>query len=112
MEVGDQEGLALTWFNIGAIYTYFYKKISSPFYKKKSKAFLLAASYLGTILGMDHEMTKWESFLKPVLDEIGEKKFMAEGETFYRQFIRQNNLETRKKELEEFTHHFGTWTQK
>ena len=72
MEVGDRAGLAFTYFNIGTIYL---QKKEKP----KADSYLILAGYIAVTQGMRHELEQMAWALNPVIEELGQEKFMEEG---------------------------------
>jgi tetratricopeptide (TPR) repeat protein len=76
LEVGDRAGLAYTYFNIGTIYLE--KKDN-----EKANRYLPIAGYLAKTLGMKHGFSQMEWALTPLINELGEGKFMELGKKLY-----------------------------
>jgi len=73
IEVEDREGLSYTYFNIGTFYLQKNDKERADFY-------LILAGYIAKTLGMKHEYSsKWSWALNPLIEEMGEERFMEEG---------------------------------
>jgi len=73
IEVGDRWGLAYTYLNIGTVYL---KKNENI----RANKYLILAGYIAKTLGMKHEFSsKWAWALNPLIEEMGEERFMEEG---------------------------------
>jgi len=73
IEVRDLSGLGWTYFNIG---TFYLEKQN----KKKADEYFILAGYIAKTLGMKYEVSyKWLSELNPLIEEMGEERFMEEG---------------------------------
>ncbi len=72
LEIGDRAGLAYSYFNIGVLYL---KKDE----KQKANPYLILAEYISKTLGMDHKLSEWSWVLNPLIEEMGEERFMEEG---------------------------------
>jgi tetratricopeptide (TPR) repeat protein len=72
IEVGNRRGLAYTYFNIGKFYL---EKQD----KQKSDSYFILAGYIAKTLGMKPELSEWSWALNPLIEEMGEERFMEEG---------------------------------
>jgi len=76
IEIGDKSGLAYTYINIGDFYSV--KKEN-----EKASEYFILAGYLAKNIGMKHELSEWQSYLDPIIKELGEEKFMEIGKKLY-----------------------------
>jgi len=72
IEVGDMARLSYTYFNIGNFY-------DGKADKQKADAYFILAGYIAKTIGMDHKLSEWSSALNPLIEEMGEERFMEEG---------------------------------
>jgi tetratricopeptide (TPR) repeat protein len=72
IEVGNRRGLAYTYFNIGT----FYNEKND---KQKADSYFILAGYIAKTLGMTHELSEWSWALNPLIEEMGEERFMEDG---------------------------------
>jgi len=72
IEVGYIAGLGWTYFNIGTLYL---QKND----KERANTYLILAGYIAKIKEMKHELSQWADALNPLIEEMGEERFMEEG---------------------------------
>ena len=78
IEVGDRAGLAFTYFNIGVNYM---KKNDTA----EGNDYLILAGFIAMMQGMKHELSQMASALEPLLEKMGEERFMERGKKLARE---------------------------
>ncbi|MGA1864319.1 MAG: CHAT domain-containing protein [bacterium] len=81
IEVGDRAGLAFTYFSIGTAYL-------NKNDKETGNKYIILAGFMAMMQGMKYEFSQMAWALDPVLNEIGEERFMEIG----RKLVRERGL--------------------
>ncbi len=80
IEVGDSAGLVPTYFNIGTAYQ---KKKET----EKANHYLILAGYIAKVQGMKHELSQMAWAFDPLIEKIGDEKFMERGKEAAREIL-------------------------
>lgn len=83
-EIGDLPSLAFTYFNIGNGF----KKNGDG---KHGNDYIILAGFIAINQGMKGELSQMAWALDPIIQELGQEKFMEEGQKLYDQIVNQKN---------------------
>lgn len=72
LDIEDREGITYSYFNIRYLY---HNKDD----KQKAESYFIIAGYIAKTLEMKHELSEWSWALNPLIEEMGEERFMEEG---------------------------------